>query len=142
MQFWGVKTEALFDVWSVEHFITGICTGWLAARVQGKLQVDTTNNIRLDYYIKYSFVLLMAAMWEVMEHYLETGLAGAKVAYWFQGVEHPLNRMLTDPLLLMLGAAFYFRNKGVYLYARVFSVLWLLVHIFIFPHSMYMQHYF
>ena len=30
-------------------------------------------------------VLLIAYIWETAEHYLETGLAGESVQYWFQG---------------------------------------------------------
>ena len=45
----------------------------------------------------------LAYLWEALEHYLEAGLAGAAVTYWFQGVEYWPNRLLSDPLMLVIG---------------------------------------
>ena len=84
-------------------------------------------------------VLLIAYIWETAEHYLETGLAGETVEYWFQGVEFWANRFISDPLITVFG---YFISKYYPITvnpARIISLLWLLIHIFIFPHSMYLH---
>jgi hypothetical protein len=84
-------------------------------------------------------VLWIAFMWEAVEHYLETGLLGFKVEYWFQGVEFWGNRLLADPLLLLFGYWIAKRYPKYVLPARILSAIWLVVHIFLFPDSMYLQ---
>ena len=78
-------------------------------------------------------------MWESIEHYLEAGLAGYTVEYWFQGVEFWPNRLLADPLMLIIGYMIAKRYPGFVNPARVLSLLWLFVHLFVFPHSMYLH---
>ena len=59
--------------------------------------------------------------------------------YWFQGVEFWANRLISDPLLTVIG--YYISKKYSFFVtpARIISLLWLLVHIFLFPHSMYLH---
>ncbi len=84
-------------------------------------------------------VLFIAYLWETIEHYLETGLAGAHVEYWFQGVEFWMNRIIADPALLVLGYFIAKRYPRMVIPARIFTAIWLFVHIFLFPNSMYLQ---
>ena len=84
-------------------------------------------------------VLCLGFAWETLEHYLETGLAGPAVQYWFQGVEFWPNRLIADPLMLVLGYVIAKRHPRLVLPARIASLTWLLVHIFVFPHSMVLQ---
>ena len=82
-------------------------------------------------------VLFLAYAWETIEHYLEMGLAGGAVEFWLQGVEFWPNRILSDPLMLIFGYMIAKRFPVAVWPARIFSIIWLLVHIFVFPHSMY-----
>ena len=68
-----------------------------------------------------------------------SGLAGNLVEYWFQGVEFWANRFISDPLITVM--RYYISKKYIFLVnpARILSLLWLLIHIFIFPHSMYLH---
>ena len=84
-------------------------------------------------------VLFLAYAWETFEHYLEVGLAGTAVEYWFQGVEFWPNRLIFDPLMLIIGYLIAKRYPKLVWPARVLSLAWLLIHIFIFPHSMYLH---
>ena len=84
-------------------------------------------------------MLFIAYFWETIEHYLETGLLGSKVMFWFQGVEAWDNRFISDPLMLLLGYWIVKRWPKLVWPARIFSIVWLFFHIFIFPHSMYLQ---
>lgn len=61
------------------------------------------------------------------------------VMYWFQWVEFYWNRIVTDPLLMVFWYVIIKRYPMVVPYARLFSLTWLWVHIFVFPHSMYLQ---
>lgn len=136
---WGIKTEATFDVWSIEHIIMGISVAWLAQiivnKIVGQEQVSETLKKRISFFI----TLMIAYMWETLEHYLETGLAGQAVEYWLQGVEHWSNRLISDNLMVLSGWYIYQQQNKMLAFARVFSAIWLIVHIFVFPHSMYLH---
>lgn len=136
---WGIKTEAAFDVWSIEHIIMGISVAWLAQiivnKIVGQEQVSETLKKRISFFI----TLMIAYMWETLEHYLETGLAGQTVEYWLQGVEHWSNRLISDNLMVLSGWYIYQQQNKMLAFARVFSAIWLIVHIFVFPHSMYLH---
>ena len=84
-------------------------------------------------------VLFLAYLWEAIEHYLEIGLAGERVEYWFQGVEFWGNRLITDPGVMVIGYLIARRNPKLVIPARIASLVWMIVHIFILPHSMYLH---
>src|SRR3989344_5821068 len=141
---WGLKTVAMFDVWTFEHILSGLSIGYLIKKGNQK----HLKNISLVKFfeshpsvIRFDIitVLFLAYLWETVEHYLETGLAGASVEFWFQGVEVWTNRMIIDPLMMIIGYYIAFKNPKWIVPARVISVLWLLIHVFIFPHSMYLH---
>ena len=137
---WGLKTVAFFDIWTLEHLLSGISIGSFSMylnrnKIKNEFKIDTHKG----YYFDIILVLLIAYIWETAEHYLETGLAGESVEYWFQGVEFWANRFISDPLITVFG---YFISKfypNTVTPARIISLLWLLIHIFIFPHSMYLH---
>ncbi len=136
---WGIKTEAAFDVWSIEHVIMGISVAWLASlfleKIVGKEEISASLKTKMSFLI----TLLIAYMWEVFEHYLEVGLLGTTVEYWLQGVEHWSNRLVFDNLMVLSGWYIYQKKNKMLWFARIFSFIWLFVHIFIFPHSMYLH---
>lgn len=137
----GLKTIALFDVWSIEHVLSGISIG-AAVRKRNTRELarflGSDHNQRSRFF-DYTGVLCLAFAWESVEHYLETGLLGIGVETWFQGVEFWGNRLLTDPFLLIVGYAIARRWTALVWPARFASAAWLLVHIFLFPDSMYLQ---
>ena len=139
---WGIKTAAIFDVWTFEHLLSGISIGALAIKINSKVfkknfnLKDEKSNVK---YFDLLFVLLAAYCWETIEHYLETGIMGLKVEYWFQGVEYWANRILSDPLITVVGYYIAKNNPYMVLPARIISLIWLLIHVFIFPHSMYLH---
>jgi len=139
MILWGLKTEASFDVWSIEHIIMGISiacfSDYLAKKIVGHEEISPKLHLKICFIL----TLLFAYMWETLEHYLEVGLAGEAVAYWLQGVEHWSNRLICDNAMVMLGWWIYNQKNRIVWFARVFSIVWLFFHIFIFPHSMYLH---
>ena len=120
---WGIKTEAAFDVWSIEHIIMGISVAWLAQiivnKIVGQEQLSETLKKRISFFI----TLMIAYMWETLEHYLETGLAGQTVEYWLQGVEHWSNRLISDNLMVLSGWYIYQQQNKMLAFARVFSAI-------------------
>ena len=142
MEIWGLKTVAIFDVWTIEHVLSGLSIGSLVAVrntkvFEGKLGMDTSQIVTR--YFDLIGVLFLAYLWETLEHYLEVGLAGPVVEYWFQGVELWANRLISDPLMLVLGYYIVKHYPKLVLPARILSLIWLIVHIFIFPHSMWLH---
>lgn len=147
---WGLKTEALFDVWSFEHIVAGISCGCAVMTSNrksiGKVISHVCDSVmpqrkKAKIWHKHDliFVLLLAYAWEAWEHYFEIGLAGETVAYWFQGVEFWGNRLITDPLMLVFGYWIAKRWHRLVIPARIFSLVWVVVHVFFFPHSMYLH---
>jgi len=143
MLIWGHKTEAMFDLWSLEHFANGICVAAYAVLITGIILKESELEPAPRKIINFIVVLTLSLFWECVEHYIEAGVlpgaAGARVTYWFQGVEHWSNRIIGDTLMVMLGWYVYTKKKALAFPAKVFSLVWLLLHIFIFPDSMYLQ---
>jgi hypothetical protein len=147
----GPKTTAFFDIWSIEHIMVGVSIGSIAIWHSKKKLFGFFSDIGeslAQAFQKHSktitrfdiiTVLFYAYLWETIEHYLETGLIGDQATYWFQGVEAWDNRFISDPLMLVVGYFIVRRYPKLLWPARVFSATWLLVHIFVFPHSMYLQ---
>ena len=138
----GLKTQAIFDVWSIEHILSGISIG-SAVQKNNHAEIGKILNTKDHDYHSWHFALLgilfLAYAWETIEHYLEVGLLGDAVAYWFQGVEFWPNRILADPLLMVAGYAIARKYPNTVWPARILSFSWLVIHIFVFPHSMYLQ---
>jgi hypothetical protein len=141
---WGLKTTAIFDVWTIEHLFSGISIG-CAVRIRHhkefKKFVGEDHKCH-SWHFDMMGVLFLAYIWETIEHYLESGLAGSVVEFWFQGVEFWPNRIIADPLMLVLGYMIAKRYPQLVIPARIFSVVWLATHIFVFPHSMYLHYFF
>lgn len=138
---WGLKTQAIFDVWTIEHVLSGISVGCAVRKRHHRVfeRFFGAGHTKHSWHFDLTGVLFVAFAWEALEHYLEEGMAGAAVQYWFQGVEFWPNRLLSDPLMLILGYIIAKRYPIAVLPARIASAAWLLVHIFVFPHSMYLQ---
>jgi hypothetical protein len=147
MLLFGFKTEAAFDLWSLEHLANGIAMAAAAEFVTRKFVKDALDDKpALRQAFTFLLVLVFSLFWENAEHYVEAGLLpgaiGAAITYWFQGVEHWTNRLLADNFMILLGWFIYTRHtrrERIFWGARAFSTLWMAVHIFIFPHSMYLQ---
>jgi hypothetical protein len=143
MQIWGYKTSAMFDLWSLEHFINGIALAGLAVLITGKIFKKEEINPASLKIINFILVLTIALLWECVEHYLEAGILpgeiGERVTFWFQGIEHWSNRLIGDTLAVLLGWFVYTKKESLALPAKILTVIWMVIHIFVFPDSMYLQ---
>ena len=139
---WWLKTIAMMDVWTIEHVLSGLSV-WHSVRKNNhkvfkkKLWLDECAIMTRHFDI--IGVLFLAYLWETIEHYLETWVAEKAVEYWFQGVEYWPNRIIFDPLALVIGYLIAKKYPQLVIPARICSLIWLSVHIFVFPHSMYLQ---
>ncbi|MEM7697655.1 MAG: hypothetical protein AAF236_04535 [Verrucomicrobiota bacterium] len=139
---WGKKTDAMMDVWTIEHLLSGISVGMFVILTNRRILSRFGDEVPSEKSM-LSFdlvgVMFLAFLWETFEHYLETGLAGERVEFWFQGVEFWANRLIFDPLMLVLGYLLVRKFPKIVLPARILSIIWLVVHVFVFPHSMYLH---
>lgn len=138
---WGVKTQAIFDVWSIEHLLSGISFGSAVKKENHKILsklLGEEHNFH-SYYFGIMGIGFVAYFWETIEHYLEIGLGGEWLKYWFQGVEFWPNRILADPILMVIGYIIAKKYPRLVWPVRVLSITWVIVHLFIFPHSMWLH---
>lgn len=135
MCLWGEKTVSWFDVWSIEDFIAGISIGglWLrAGRCRGAGRAPRKSAYLLG-------ILATALLWELVEYCIEAGYVWDRATYWMQGIEFIGNRFITDPLLVIAGSLVAWRRSGQAMFASMFSTVWVSLHVFAFPHCMYLQ---
>ena len=137
IELFGNKTTAFLDLWSIEHILSGISIGAMVSFINYKYHnsLSPKTLVRIDIIA----ILFLAYLWESIEIYLELGLLGSQVEFWLNGIEHWSNRLISDPLMMLIGY-FIGLNFPITIHpARTLSVIWLFVHIFIFPHSMYIH---
>ena len=143
MLIFGHKTVAMFDLWSIEHFINGIWCGYAAEKIIRKIFGSQELDHKTRMVVSFLIVLAAIMLWECAEHYVEAGvlpgMIGARVTHWFQGVEHWSNRLIGDTITIFLGWIVYHKKNYLGVPAKIFSYVWLGVHIFIFPDSMYLH---
>lgn len=139
---WGVKTEAFMDVWTIEHFLSGLSIGFLVIKSNYKIfkkKIGLQKRHIKTRHFDVITVAFLAYLWETFEHYLEEGIAGNWVENWFQGVEFWPNRLISDPMMLVIGYLIAKKYPKLVTPARILSITWLIFHIIIFPHSMYLH---
>lgn len=142
---WWLKTVAMMDVRTIEHILSGLSIGHAVKKNNHKIfkkKLGLEEHHITTKHFDIIGVLFLAYLWETIEHYLESGIAGEAVKYWFQGVEFWPNRIIFDPLMLVIGYLIAKKYPQLVNPARICSLIWLIVHIFIFPHSMYLHYLF
>lgn len=137
MQLWGLKTISFFDVWSFEHLLSGMSIGNLIV-LYIKKHFSILNK-KLIMQLEFIYILALSYMWETFEHYCEIGLLGYRVKYWFYGVEDFYNRFFSDGIIVLLGYLIIKKYPKYVNRARIISFIFLYVHIFIFPNSMFLH---
>jgi hypothetical protein len=93
VKFFGNKTEAMVDLWTFQHFCTGIIVCYIT--------IAFRNVIKRPLIIAIAIVI----SWEFIEIFLEVSSNEATM-YWFAGVENDWNRFLVDPLVTVIGFNF------------------------------------
>lgn len=117
----GDRSEAMFDLWSFQHFCSGILIGSLLAYVGVASKLTRQRFVLL--------ILVIALSWEVTELAMESGLFGQAVAHWKRGFEHWSNRFIGDPGLVILGGLLARRFKSAWKWVLVPVSVWLVANI-------------
>ena len=128
--FVGDRSEAIFDLWSLQHFCAGVLLGAILLRCKF-LHFETWKELAVA-------AALLAFAWEAAELAMEAGLFGQAVASWKDGFEHWSNRLFGDPLMVTSGALIAHRFAQAWQIVLLPAVIWLLINV-ISPNSMYIQ---
>lgn len=112
--FFGDKTVATFDLWSCQHLLSGIIFG---ALLRGRTSRPTL------------FLLIAAYGWEALEWSMESGWMGTTVAHWKAGHEHWSNRLLSDPLVAIIGMKLSLRFRWLIWVAVPGTIIWCLANL-------------
>lgn len=134
MIFFGDKTIAWLDLWSLEHFFAGCNSAVALSYILSKYFPDFSRQKNLN--IQIILLLCLEFYWEMIEHYLESGASFDAITNWFQGVEYIGNRLVGDPIVTLLGLFFITKFPKTRAFSVVFSMAWLFVNIFVMSDSM------
>ena len=115
---WGYKDEAIFDIWTVEHVVSGMGVAYFAILQRKWFQHPI------------ALLILICAFWELTEHYLETQ-SFEILMDWFAGTEHWMNRILSDQLAVLLGFTLIKAFPNLISYARFFSICFVGFHVWL-----------
>ena len=126
----GERSNAVFDLWSLQHFCSGIFIGILLSKSPRTRSMSVRTLLLIT--------LLLALCWESIELAMEIGYFGSDIAVWKGGIEHWGNRFLGDPLMVALGSLISRRFSHAWKIALVPMALWLFFN-FTAPHSMFIQ---
>lgn len=130
--FVGDRSDAIFDLWSIQHFLSGILVGSILAYVRIDLSASW-----------HGFALRMfifAFIWEAAELTMEAGWLGTSVAAWKKGYEHWGNRFIGDLLMVTLGGLLAGKYRNAWKWALMPAAVWFIGNV-LSPHSMWVQEY-
>lgn len=160
------EANGIFDLWSITHIFLGIIVGAIIQKInQNKIQTFAENlfekiiiniqtkapesikilkKIKKDtffqiFHFDITGVLLIAYIWEAIEHYMELGAFSLELAQYLNGTESWANRLITDPLMLVVGYAIAYKYPKMYYPALIIIIIWYTVHFFFFPDLMYLH---
>ncbi|MFA5130630.1 MAG: hypothetical protein WC477_07025 [Patescibacteria group bacterium] len=125
----GDRSVAVFDLWSLQHFCAGILLASIAIRIA---------SLGL-WREKLGMILLFEICWEALELSMESGYFGQTIAQWKGGFEHWSNRLIGDPLMVIIGALVAKKFSSAWKIIFIPATLWLLLNIS-YSSSMHVQH--
>jgi len=91
VSFFGHKTTAIFDIWTLVHVATGAVLGYFAIIMRG-----------MKFHHPIMLLLLISFGWEIAEHYIELSNL-PYLSEWFGGQESIENRLIADQIAVVLG---------------------------------------
>lgn len=116
----GDRRDAMFDLWSLQHFCGGVLIGSILMRTS-LASLGTVSFLLLS--------LLVALSWEAAELAMEAGWFGQAVSDWKDGYEHWGNRLIGDPLMVTTGCLLGRRTALAWKIVVVPAALWLVLNV-------------
>ena len=134
MEIFGIKTISLIDYWTIIHILSGIIIGFLLLKLQK--EENANNKIIISNIIA---ILSLAFAWEIIEYLGEIGVFGNIIKTWLYGIEYLPNRLIIDPLSILLGFFIVLKKPKVFTPATVLCSIWVIIHIFLFKSAVYLN---
>lgn len=129
-QLFGERSNAVFDLWSLQHFCSGILLGSLITYVASGRRLSWQNFLLAT--------LLIALAWEAIELAMEAGVFGAVIATWKGSFEHWGNRLIGDPLMVATGSLVARRFRSAWKWILLPAAIWFTLNA-LSPNSMSVQ---
>jgi len=118
----GHKSTAIFDLWSIQYFLSGIIlTGLIYLPANEPTFIDKVNYFLLICWLAY--------FWEFIELFMEAGYFGRQNAAWKDGFEHWSNRFIGDPLTAILGMLVYLNFHWTIWPALILNLTWFILNL-------------
>lgn len=119
LQFFGHKSQSLFDVWTLAHVAIGMVISYatIAFRI-------------FKFHHPIMLLLCIMLFWEVIEHYIEISNLGF-ISLWFGGEESVVNRLITDQIAVVLGFLLIKWRPRLLTAAIVIALGVLCVHVYV-----------
>lgn len=118
VKIWGDKTDAMFDIWFLQHTLSGMIISFIL------LSFPYTSKCSLF------IVITIAYSWELLEFFLETD-SYVFVMTWMAGLEHPANRFAIDPLAAILGYILINKFPGWIYFCISLNICFALLHLWL-----------
>lgn len=126
----GERSNAIFDLWSLQHCMSGVILGALITTIKPSLKKRRI--------VFFAYILTVAYLWELLELTMELGWFGHSIASWKGGFEHWGNRLMGDPVMVLIGGFISLKLTKVWRWISIPAILWAIVNVAA-PHSMYIQ---
>jgi len=125
---YGNRENAMLDMWSVEHLLWGV-----VAMASLKLVMPKASVAKL-----LALTLCVAYAWEAIEYSMELGVLGSGISQWKRGFENWSNRLIGDPLLVLLGGYVQVKWSKAWKWVVIPWAVWGIVN-YLSPDSMFIQ---
>ncbi|MFC1644488.1 hypothetical protein ACFL08_00500 [Patescibacteria group bacterium] len=112
----GDQRSSLFDLWSIQHFLSGVLIGALLITPKYQATKNWQKMVPLT--------LFFAFGWEALELLIESGGISTFSSFW-NSREHWSNRLISDPALVFVGGIVGYVIHDSWKVAIVPTVVWL-----------------
>ncbi len=112
--------SSIVDLWAFAHISFGVFAA-------GAVKMSGIDVVKVHRHIVCAFLILLG--WEVYEMAQEMGLTFHAAIRFHGGVEHPIDRLLIDPIMGLLGILWYRRMPRVFWGVTLSGVVWWAIHL-------------
>ena len=112
----------IVDLWAFAHISFGVFAA-------GAVKMFGCNVSKVTRHISYAALILIG--WEMYEMAQEMGYTFQAAIRFHGGVEHPIDRLLVDPFMGLLGILWYRKKPQVFWRVTAAGVAWWLINMYL-----------
>lgn len=114
--------SSVIDLWAFAHISFGVFAA-------GAVKMSGIDVVKVHRHIVCAFLILLG--WEVYEMAQEMGLTFHAAIRFHGGVEHPIDRLLIDPIMGLLGILWYRQMPRVFWGVTLAGVAWWTINLYL-----------